>query len=98
MVNFRNFFQDLYGKPSLNDSKITALRAEMATAAAPINGELTAYLSETISIDELKRCVKMLKKGKAVAGDLIPIEFLKAFSESMLSAEGNLRQEKNRNK
>ena len=47
-------------------------------------------INEEITSDELTLCIKMLKKGKAVAEDLIPNEFLKASTGNMLSAVLNL--------
>ena len=92
MVNFCKFFQNLYGKPSMEEEKIAILKREMATKAGGVmtRAKLWDTLNEEITMDELTRCIRMLKKGKAVAEDLIPNEFLKASSENMLSAVLNL--------
>jgi hypothetical protein len=88
MVNFCNFFKDLCGKLTIQEDKIATLKAQMTKDE--IREELTGILDSEISMDELTVCVKKSKKGKAVAEDLVPNEFLKASTKGMLSIVLNL--------
>ena len=88
MVNFCNFFTNLYGKATLQKEKISELQAKMEKAT--MRAELTQTLDKPISIEELTYCIKMSKQGKAVSEDLISNEFLKASTNDMLQAVLNL--------
>ena len=83
MQNFCNFFRELYSKPSLPLEKTEKLKAAMSVDSEQT--ELQNMLDSAISLDELIESVKLLKKGKAVAEDLIANEFLKASNKHMLN-------------
>ena len=57
------------------------------------NEELTDILDSPITIGEVEEILKRAKKGKAVAEDLIPNEFLKASNPQMLKAITHLFNE-----
>ena len=88
MVNFCKFFKKLYGKSTLDAEKISALQSGMIEDN--IQDELTTILDEQISMEELTSCIREAKKGKAVSEDLIPNEFLKTSTKTMLNAVLNL--------
>ena len=88
MMNFCKFFKNLYGKSTIDADKITALQSEMAKDNTKT--ELSLKLDEKITLEELTSCIKAAKKGKAVSEDLIPNEFLKASTKTMLNAVLNL--------
>ena len=88
MKNFCNFFKNLYGKSTIDVGKITALQSEMTKDNT--KKELSMTLDEKITFEELTSCIKAAKKGKAVSEDLIPNEFLKASTKTMLNAVLNL--------
>ena len=81
MINFCNFFEDLYGSPTLTQERIDELSADMTNG--DIRSNLTESLNRDISLDELSECINSLKKGKAVAEDLIANEFLKFSSTNV---------------
>ena len=86
MLNFCKFFQELYGKPSLNKDTIKELKQEMQSLES--KAELDKQLDQSITAEELRKATSSLKKGKAVSEDLIANEFLKClnseFSEVIL--------------
>ena len=88
MINFCKFFQNLYGKSTIEAEKINSLKSEMAGKST--QEELSSILDEKITLDELTSCIKAAKKGKAVSEDLIPNEFLKASTKTILNAVLNL--------
>ena len=51
-----------------------------------LDDELKQLVDKYISYEELKDCINNSKRGKAVAEDLIPNEFLKASSSEMIRA------------
>ena len=84
MRNFCSFFRNLYsGKtrpPGLNssskeDSTLTDLRTD-----------LESVLNSPVTLEEVKRVVKRLKTGKAVACDRVANEFIKACGTHMMAA------------
>ncbi|KAL5254453.1 hypothetical protein ACHWQZ_G014034 [Mnemiopsis leidyi] len=85
MLNFCKFFKNLYGKSTLEAEKIDALQSDMAKD--DIQDELAMILDKQISLEELTSCIQAAKKGKAVSEDLIPNEFLKTSTKSMLKGE-----------
>ena len=88
MINFCKFFKNLYGKATIEAEKIDVLRSEMAHDDT--QDELVMILDEHITLEELTSCIRAAKKGKAVSEDLIPNEFLKASTKTMLNAVLNL--------
>ena len=83
-INFCKLFKELYSTKSLLDSKINALSADMVKSS--INDELKQLVDKDISYEELMDCINNSKRGKTVAEDLIPNEFLKSSSFEMLRA------------
>ena len=85
MANFCNFFKKLYSNPSLPEDKISQLNNE-TNVSNNITAELSDSLGESITLDELQNSIAFLKKGKAVAEDLVANEFLKASNQHTLRA------------
>ena len=85
MVNFYNFFKELYGSNSLSKEKTDQLKASMTPHPLP-DDDLSEILDKSISMSELEKSIKTLKRGKAVAEDLIANEFLKASNGDLLHA------------
>jgi exonuclease III len=85
MANFCNFFKKLYSNPSLPEDKISQLHSEINVSQNSTT-ELSDILGESITLDELQNSIAFLKKGKAVAEDLVANEFLKASNQHTLSA------------
>ena len=84
MMNFCQFFKDLYSKASLDAGKI----AELKTGMTP-GGNITPLseaLDKDITIEELSHCIRSLKKNKAVSEDTISNEFLRSSGRGMQSA------------
>jgi hypothetical protein len=87
MANFCNFFKKLYSSPSIPNETINKLQDDMrADTESPTDDLLNDLLNESITLDELRCAIAKLKQGKAVAEDLVANEFLKASSESTLTA------------
>ena len=84
MRNFCEFFQALYGKPTLDAHRIEQLRQNMDRNF--LQKELVDILDKDISMEELRDCISSTKKKKAVAEDLITNEFLKSSGAHLLKA------------
>ena len=82
MRNFCEFFQALYGKPTLDAHRIKLLKDDMDKTV--LQKELVEILDKDISMEELRDCISSAKK--AVAEDLITNEFLKSSGAHMLKA------------
>ena len=76
MGNFCNFFKELYSSPSLGEDTIRNFHLD-TTPQNAVADSLTNSLNEPITLDELLSAIASLKKGKAVAEDLVANEFLK---------------------
>ena len=84
MMNFCNFFKDLYGKSSMDAGKI----AELKTGMTP-GGNITRLneaLDRDITIEELSHCIRSLKKNKTVSEYTISNELLRSSGRGMKSA------------
>jgi hypothetical protein len=88
MANFCNFFKNLYSNPTLSKDVIDKLKSDMHTTQNDVASDselLTDLLDETITLNELQNAIAKLKKGKAVAEDLVANEFLNASNEEILN-------------
>ena len=84
MLNFCKFFKDLYGKPSINETRIEQLQNGMTRSN--LQSELSESLDQNITHGELLGCINSLKRGKAVSEDCVLNEFLKSSNMKMQSA------------
>ena len=88
MRNFVEFFKNLYKKKELPDATTRKI-GQKNVQHTDEEGEkscLEDELNHPIDIQELMKCIKKLKNGKAVAEDLVANEFLKNSSDTVLSA------------
>ena len=84
MKNFCSFFRNLYsGKTS--PPGLSSYTKEDDTLA-DLRTDLESILNSPVSLAEVKREVKRLKSGKAVAVDRIANEFIKACGDHMIAA------------
>ena len=81
-LGFCKFFKELFGNKSLTVTRIQELVGDRPENE--LNEDLADILDREISIQELTACIQSCKRGKAVSGDLISNEFLKASSSEML--------------
>lgn len=88
MRNFIDFFRSLYSKETMSDEKKAKFQAAMQPPCSTSQAEedLQTILDKTITLEELKKSVKDLKNGKAVAQDLIANEFIKCAPDTLLDA------------
>ena len=77
IATFYEFFKDLYREQTLPPETVERLKTKTDDMQRGyIENEIDEILNNTISLEELSRCIKKLKKGKAGSEDGILNEFL----------------------
>ena len=89
MINFCNFFKDLYGKPTLSQERIAEF-VKCSDSEMPSEKSCDEFLDREITMEEIKECIRASKRGKAVSEDLISNEMLKASGHDLLCGIRNL--------
>ena len=80
MQNFCIFFKNLYGKSTLPSARLSELAIKSVVSE---RNHLQLSIDKEITIEELDAAILNLKRGKAVAEDLVANEFLKASGQAM---------------